>query len=689
MSKVVTEIRSGFTTRAVTIGIILLLFWSVFIVLMFPFDLSGAALWQQYGPQFEWPIQRNYISVFLFWAFVPFLVLSFSRKFRRQELLVIYTMITVGAFAAGIQTSFLPMLTLVGAGYQYNPAYKDILPKVIPSTWAPIDMNFYTASGFYDGGGAVPWGTWAPYILFWIIFAAVVYIFFAVLGSMTRKIFVDVEDLPFPSEVASAEFLIDSTASQGSAPSAWPSLYKNRLFWISFLIGFFGMAGLWLHYIYPPFTTVTRTFVDLTPLAILPWSALVFSLEPWAIGLALLLPVDALASSIIWGIILVIILPVIAVATGWWPPFPTGNYANTLAWQGFLMPGASPAGALPWGINPLLWGALIVLGVWPLIQHRSYIAASLRKVSSGEAAGEALSHRTMWISSIILPIIIVLMMAYQSVPVWLAIVLVIFAVVNELGNTVARGTVWPLGQKFEMMYFLGNIVAFLGIMANVPPMGLVAAIIFQWLLVYHMAISIPTPQTVAMLKVGKITSTVPSDIFKSVAIASIVPFIVSIFINLPLIHSMGIIKGYAWAHWVDYGGGLYAFLGITGGVDHGYFSQSGPPGAAVWGNILVGAILALALFVLRARFPKTAWFTTPGAIVVSWYIWTTGLMLPWIIGLIAKYFIVRIGGEKLYRERGIPIALGFILGFGLTVFVSLVGFRLGQPTFFTGITPSG
>jgi hypothetical protein len=689
LSKVVPELKSGFTARAVTIGVILLLFWSIFIVLVFPFNLNAAFLWQQFGPQFEWPIQRNYLSVFLFWAFIPFLILSFSRRLTRQELLVIYTMITVGAFAPGIQTSFLPALFVVGGGYLFNPAYKDILPKVIPSTWAPIEESFYKASGFYDGGAAVPWGTWAPYIAYWVIFAAVVYIFFAVIGSMTRKIFVDVEDLPFPSEVTAAEFLIDSTATKESTPAVWPSLWQNKLFWASFLIGFFGMAGLWLHYVYPPFTTVTRTFVDLTPLAIIPWSALVFSIEPWAIGLALLLPVDVLASSIIWGIILVIIVPVIAVAAGWWPPFPTGNYANTLAWQGFTMPGASPAGALPWGINPVLWGALIMLGVWPLIRHRSYIAESLRKASSGIADGEALSHRTMWILAIILPIIIVAMMAYQLVPVWLAIVLVIFAVLNELGNTVARGTVWPLAHKFEMMYWTGNLVAFLGISANVPPMGLVGAIIFQWLLVYHMAISIPTPQTVAMLKVGKITATIPKDVFKSVVIAAIVPFIVNIFINLPLIHSMGAAKAYAFAHWTDYGGGLYAFLGITGGYEHTYFIQSGPPGIVLGINILVGAILVLLLFLLRARFPKTSWFTVPGAIVTSWYIWTTGLMLPWIIGLIAKYFIIRIGGEKLYREKGIPIAMGFILGMGLTTLVSAIGFRLGQPSFFVGIAPGG
>jgi len=692
MSETVEEIKSGLTARALTLGIIILLIWTFFIILVFPFNLNAAFLWQQYGPQYEWPIQRNYTSVILFWAFVPFVLISLvNKKLRltRQELLVIYTMIIVGTFAPGIQTSFLTLITGPGTAYILGDPYTEWVPKYIPSTWAPLDYDFYANSGFYDGGGSVPWGTWAPYLIFWIFFTGVTYSFFAFIGALTRKVFVDIEDLPFPGEVPPAQFIIDSTAPEVYEKGGTP-LWKNKLLWLGFLVGFFGMIGLWLHYVYPASTLeVSRTFIDLTPMALIPWSALVFSLEPWAIGLALLVPLSGLSSMLVWGVILAVILPVIAVAAGWYPPFPTGTYANTLAWQGFLMPGANPEGWLPYGVQPILWGGLIALAVYPFWRHRTYIADSLRKAISGEEAdGEVMSHRKLWVGAIVLGLIVWIMMMYQQCPWWLAIIVLLFTLFSEVGNTYNRGTVWPLMHKLEMMYWVAVLIAAFGIWGNVGVTGIAVAVIFMWTFIYHMAISIPTPQTVVSLKLAKMNKAKPLGIFISVIIASIIPFIINVILNLHLLHTGGALKGYAFGHWDWYGGAGYVQLGLDAGVKKTYtWWGEHAPGPAVWGGILFGFILTVILFVLRARYPKTAWFTAPGAVAVSWYVWTTGLMLPWIIGLIAKYLVLRIGGEKLFREKVIPLAVGFILGLGLVTFVSAWGYYFSHPAPWSGMAP--
>jgi len=79
---------------------------------------------------------------------------------------------------------------------------------------------------------------------------------------------------------------------------------------------------------------------------------------------------------------------------------------------------------------------------------------------------------------------------------------------------------------------------------------------------------------------------------------------------------------------------------------------------------IIGIILAVVLYMLRARFP---WFMlTPIGLVMA-LTWNCGDMwVPFLVALIAKWLTFRIGGATLYEKKGLPIAVGLITGIGFT-----------------------
>jgi hypothetical protein len=75
--------------------------------------------------------------------------------------------------------------------------------------------------------------------------------------------------------------------------------------------------------------------------------------------------------------------------------------------------------------------------------------------------------------------------------------------------------------------------------------------------------------------------------------------------------------------------------------------------------IIVGAIVALALGLLRLRF--WWWPLHPVGYLLTTSYGMIFLLFPFLIAWVAKVLVVRYGGLRLYRQT-VPLAVGLIIG---------------------------
>ena len=132
--------------------------------------------------------------------------------------------------------------------------------------------------------------------------------------------------------------------------------------------------------------------------------------------------------------------------------------------------------------------------------------------------------------------------------------------------------------------------------------------------------------------------------------------------------------------WGAYTFGYYVgwpstFTSQTAAAIAGYDPQLFTKGTWAFGTsparyqeLIVGIIVAVAVTVLRFKF---LWFPVDpiGLIIGAHANWTLMFWFTGLLAFVAKYVVLRIGGTKLYEEKGIPIALGLIIGHALCYIV--------------------
>jgi len=162
-------------------------------------------------------------------------------------------------------------------------------------------------------------------------------------------------------------------------------------------------------------------------------------------------------------------------------------------------------------------------------------------------------------------------------------------------------------------------------------------------------------------RLASLTGTSPKNVYKVVLVACLIaPFMANIaFIyasNTWGLMRLGPVRGYVGSSYID--GWASAITAATG------------PAPAPWiPHAAAGFLAAVVLSYLHSRF---VWFPfEPIGLFIATEEWGAlqGLWTMFLAAWILKVMTLRMGGSKAYEELGVPIAVGFIVGFVITALI--------------------
>jgi len=168
--------------------------------------------------------------------------------------------------------------------------------------------------------------------------------------------------------------------------------------------------------------------------------------------------------------------------------------------------------------------------------------------------------------------------------------------------------------------------------------------------------------------IAKNTKTSAKEIFMAFAFAFTLAFVIAIPTLLSSIYHWGALAKFRSRYsWIDVWGGaqapfvgywnmqgIYGIRTITGGT-------TDPIGPTV---LLAGVALIIVVALLQRKFPRfplsAMGVALAGMLDLSWT-----FFLPWVIAWILKYLSIRIAGVEFYSKKGVPLAIGVIVGWAL------------------------
>ena len=292
------------------------------------FVVVQALLWTQTS------LLRGPLVGLFFLVLANLLLIRFARRhaLSQAELLLLYTMLSVGTCAGGV--GFVQMLIsqITGPFYFATPSngWQARLWPHIPLWMAPRQAD--VLKGFYQGNSSLyttrNLSAWAVPVAAWTAFIFAIFWVFLCMVTLLRRRWIEEERLSFPLATLPLEMVGCPAGHGGNAP-----FWKNRLMWAGFVVAGLLESLNYLNYIYPslpsvPIKPVGRNEIDLL-LTTRPWNAagmLRLAFYPFAIGIGYLLSLDVSFSC--WSLYLGVKLANIACAAAGFSEGGGGGAAN-------------------------------------------------------------------------------------------------------------------------------------------------------------------------------------------------------------------------------------------------------------------------------------------------------------------------------------------------------------------------
>jgi len=632
--------------------------------------LVGAGPWTVSlpgGPAGSFPYHFNttifqiFAPIFIVGAISYFMPKSF--RLTPQDMAVIHTMVLTSWFVptvrGGVMWIFwIPSSTSMGTPYdtQFFQSTSNLL--------YPTDPAVYDAFYF---GGTLPWGAWTVPVMFWISFSLITYLICFLVGTLFRRVYIEVESLPFPLATGAAKIIESTSTSKEIDEGA-----KFKWLLLGFVIGVVGSMGMWLN----EFVSSIPSFVpatDLTPLAIIPYAPILISVDPGLISVCYMMPVTMLISAVFFSVVYFWIFPAIKATILGEPPFTPGTPFHVATFRINQLPVNWIRGG--WSPSLFAWAIIITCVIWPIFRLRSSYAPIFRgllKRVKGEER-EPLPYKWTWIS------IIVLMLIYSGVfsaatggvvPFWMPLIFIIVNVIilglgwarlrGDFGGTGAfQNTFLATAQIYPRPFWTWFF--YYGPIGDVLKTNMTAGRTTYFLgyqMFHEMApMTVTTPTILESYKLGELTETRSKDIF----FAGLISIILSTVISIPLILTFT----YAFGSRVNYGpvgsGPIIWPQRDINGIQlqdwHCLFRPWFPDvtGSAI--NFTLGVLFAIGLFLIREKFPS---FPVQPIALPAIMALSPGLSMPLIVALVLKYLTIRFGGVRFYEEKGLPIFTGII-----------------------------
>ncbi|RLI42708.1 hypothetical protein DRO64_06110 [Candidatus Bathyarchaeota archaeon] len=535
---------------------------------------------------------------------------------------------------------------------------------------APLDPAIW--KGMLKGGVAVPWSAWMTPIIYWSFFYISFFMLCLFVATLLRRQYVEVEALPFP--LASAVDQVNTMSTTGERAQLFTA--KAIPFWIgliiSFAIGMCKKAG-GLGGVLPMLGWyLDSLWVDLTPLALMS-GPLLLNFEPWLIGLGYLNSFDILVTLIISTVILFWIIPNLLVAAGLTAALAPGRgCGHTYEMLVFSLNTSGSWGPTPfrWGYVGLFIGLTIGVVFYPIIIHRKILLRSIKGIfSKAESENGDVSYRLQWIGTIIFGILWLISLVLINIPIHYAILGAFIVIVIFIGwsrmRAMSGGLLGGYGRPLgHYMQFPAWIPIGTGLSKADPSASLSFMSIFGGHLLagglVGTQLANPMPNALESYRVGFLAKARSRDLF----IAQIIALVVSI----PIIIMITIWWYYTYGALSDFRSTIAMHRhSVANNVAYtimktGEMTNLGNPDYFTLGMIILGIVLAVGMYVARERYPRFILVPTGVMLAISSFV---ALFMPFVIALIAKWLTLRVGGVKLYEEKGAPIAVGLIFGVGL------------------------
>jgi hypothetical protein len=570
---------------------------------------------------------------------------------RRAELMVVYVMLGIASTMAAHDSMqvLVPMLTWPYRFARPENRWAELFIPLLPKWLMVSDKE--VMRGYYEGNSTLYTSAhlhaWMVPALAWTFFCSLLLWIMLCMNAILRKQWTENERLTYPL----VQLPLDMTADDG-IPGKIAPLFRNRLFWIAFLLAGTMDAVNSLNLYYPWIPTILTpgqgsSYIDLgpnftsRPFNAIGWTPL--SWYPFVVGLGMLMPLDFLFSLWFfywfWKIELVVVS---AFSLDQTPQFPYQNYQAFGAYLAFL-----------------------ISAVW---LSRHYLIQVFRKAvglpSDADDSGEPISYRAACIGIAAGYLLLTLFCVAMGMSWWLAIPF--FAIFFALSIAITRMRA-ELGTPVHDLHFTGpdwTLPELFGT-RNFSARDLTQMTIFFWFnraYRYH-----PMPHQLEGFKIAERTQSGYRSYFWAMMLAG----------------AVGALAGFWAMLHLNYIYGATAKAGTFG--DEGYNRLTGwlnsPTGPNYQKAAAIGAGLLVAFFLetMRLRFPAWPFHPLGFAVTASWEI--NLVWMPLFIAWAIKLFLLRYGGLKGFRNA-LPFFFGLMLGqFFVGSIVNIIGIAMDLPTY--------
>jgi len=543
----------------------------------------------------------------------------------------------------------------LGQGYIFASRYTEeaMATQIVPWFMAPSA----SVCRVIATGGSIEWGAWAVPVVWWWAVNFIPGMLFLSLGAVLRRQWIDVEQVPFPQTLIVRELV------ENVLPVAGEAFARRKWFLIGLLIGLAFQIPITFTGIFPWFPDiygvkvntcphVTRYFVSGDTFATIP-GMMMINYNPAVVAIAYQAPMAVLFSTWFFALFYMVAVQI---------AYVMGSYTGItdIGGCGRYWCHPSPSTDPPLKFMAIAGGGLFALTIMNLVLNWRYLSDTLRAAMGRSTLGEvekneAMSYRTAYALLFGSFIFMVVFWMAASLSLLDALILPISAFLILFGQTRMyglAGTYWRSSDK-------GLMLARIAHPTPDTPVTTQQYILYKW----STAPGCDTPQcgwgglafaSFAGYKMGKLSGVHPRNTFIAILIAMVVAPLFSFLGFLTLTHAIGGSRIGVWKNWYE---------GIGERFENYPSWWTSLPAQDPWiPYMLLGMVWIAALSFLHARF---VWFPLEP---IGWLIGTTaasalfGLWAPFLVAWVIKLLTFRLGGAKLFENKGVPISSGAVTG---------------------------
>ncbi len=637
--------------------------WAFIIVFSVVMSSVGVVT-SPFAPTWTWSILFGTATGPIVVLFIAILLGAAAPSIKKivspQKLAVLYT-------AAGMSLAFA--WSMVPYGILHNSALTHMVtfpPYTDYISWVFGPKDVEVVRQLTTGGAATPWGAWAPWLGFWIVYSIVWTAFWVGWIAILAERWIEVERLPFAFAATGTEQI----SYLSPPPDADKTVLRTKLklFLVGWVLGLLVILPIGLHYLVPwipdPYGFSAPPFINwyfgvlvldtISPINnLIPvWWAM--SLNPMHFALFYLFPVKTLFS--IW----------------FFDVFGIKLPSQVAYWLGYFPAGVRGVGAM--NGPPFKWGTVQVgmfagmVLIWFALNAKWFVS-TMKLKRTPEDAKRALPNSVAWITIAISTIALIAMLVSAGSFVTSAIMIILVMLLVHLGGVRVLGYCGVVGTAYMFVndcdqlpiywrwYYGPNMtlqtVNYEYVTSMMMSNRFTAEIMGENNTQFGMVIQIPLSYKVAFD-----TNTHPMDITKVILVAAIISAVI----------------GFPTAVWFDYTFGtattpmgmydawwIWHFPNLTT-----LYNSPGPD--PVLGHVIAGALITIVFGFLGMRY--IWWPLEPAGVALSVNlgsgVWITPALTMWI----AKILVLRIGGTKLSDNYVVPLCVGFIVGYWFLMFIS-------------------